>query len=156
MMFPFAPSPGTFTGMRPTAQQPTLPLAMTIAPALRVLYHDPADAHSSGSSGTHPSRESALAAHVSAGRHGCLRRTRRRRGRKRLRHCWNSRWMELSGPGPVQFDGTYQIGALAVNRTYKSMPSRSRRRRPLRSFNALVSLCRNSTTTPAGPRSSPA
>src|SRR5258708_28929294 len=26
MMFPFAPSPGTFTGMRPTAQQPDAPL----------------------------------------------------------------------------------------------------------------------------------
>src|SRR6266853_6877001 len=44
MMFPFAPSPGTFTGMRPTAQQPDAPLSDDDRTGLRVLYHDPADA----------------------------------------------------------------------------------------------------------------
>ncbi|HEV3419540.1 MAG TPA: hypothetical protein VG075_04500 [Candidatus Acidoferrum sp.] len=56
-------------------------------------------------------------------------------------------------PGPAQFDGTYQIGALAVNHTYKIYAE------PLNAAvgssevsNALISLCRNSTTAT---RSSP-
>lgn len=48
MMFPFAPSPGTFTGDRPTASSPDAPLADDDRAGLRSLYPDPADAANLG------------------------------------------------------------------------------------------------------------
>jgi matrixin len=44
MMFPFAPSPGTFTGDRPSSASPDAPLADDDRAGLRSLYPDPADA----------------------------------------------------------------------------------------------------------------
>src|SRR5260370_3329333 len=48
-MFPFAPAPGAFSGMRPTSQQPDAPLGDDDRTGLRILYPDPADALHSGS-----------------------------------------------------------------------------------------------------------
>src|SRR5260370_35044878 len=48
-MFPFAPAPGTFSGMRPTTQQADAPLGDDDRTGLRVLYPDPADAVHRGS-----------------------------------------------------------------------------------------------------------
>jgi matrixin len=154
MMFPFAPAPGTFTGMRPTAQQPDAPLADDDRTGLRVLYHDPVDTQFLGSIqgrilpanplslpasppgvtgvfGAHVVAVDAASGSVIAGTLGG----------------WS-----CQAPGPAQFDGTYQIGALAVNHNYKIYAE------PLNSAvgpsevsNALVSLCRNSTTDPGWP-----
>lgn len=44
MMFPFAPSPGTFVGGRPTVSAPDSPLGDDDRAGLRSLYPDPADA----------------------------------------------------------------------------------------------------------------
>lgn len=44
IMFPFAPSPGTFVGDRPTVSVPDAPLADDDRAGLRSLYPDPADA----------------------------------------------------------------------------------------------------------------
>ena len=49
IMFPFAPAPGTFGGMRPTSQQPDAPLGEDDRTGLRVLYPDPADTLHQGS-----------------------------------------------------------------------------------------------------------
>src|SRR5258708_18439017 len=49
IMFPFAPPPGTYSGMRPTTQQPDAPLGDDDRTGLRVLYADPADAVHRGS-----------------------------------------------------------------------------------------------------------
>ena len=49
IMFPFAPAPGAFSGMRPTSQQPDAPLGDDDRTGLRILYPDPADALHSGS-----------------------------------------------------------------------------------------------------------
>ena len=49
IMFPFAAAPGTFSGMRPTAQQPDAPLGDDDRTGLRVLYANPADALHAGS-----------------------------------------------------------------------------------------------------------
>src|SRR5579862_4565634 len=49
MMFPFAPAPGTYTGVRPTTQQPDAPLADDDRTGLRVLYPDPTDTTHVGS-----------------------------------------------------------------------------------------------------------
>lgn len=43
MMFPFAPSPGAFTGQRPSTASPDAPLAGDDRAGLRSLYPDPAD-----------------------------------------------------------------------------------------------------------------
>jgi hypothetical protein len=154
MMFPFAPAPGTFTGMRPTAQQPDAPLGDDDRTGLRVLYHDPADVQFIGSIqglilpanplslatsppgvtgvfGAHVVAVDAASGAVIAGTLGG----------------WS-----CQGPGPVQFDGTYQIGALAVNHSYKIYAEPLNGAvGPSEVSNALVSLCRNSTTDPGWP-----
>jgi len=43
MMFPFAPAPGTYSGVRTSAQVPDAPLAGDDRTGLRVLYSDPGD-----------------------------------------------------------------------------------------------------------------
>jgi len=154
MMFPFAPAPGTYTGMRPTAQQPDAPLSDDDRTGLRVLYHDPTDTQFIGSIqgrilpanplslpasppgvtgvfGAHVVALDAASGAVIAGTLGG----------------WS-----CQAPGPAQFDGTYQIGGLAVNHTYKIYVE------PLNGVvgpsevsNALVSLCRNAATDPGWP-----
>lgn len=60
-------------------------------------------------------------------------------------------------PGPAKFDGTYQIGALAVNRTYKIyVQPLNGAVGPAEVSNVLVSLCRNTTNDPGWPRFHPA
>ena len=154
MMFPFAPAPGTFTGMRPTTQQPDAPLGDDDRTGLRVLYHDPADTQFIGSiQGTilpanplslpasPPGVTGIFGAHVvavdaasGAVIAGTL-----------------SGW-SCQAPGPAQFDGTYLIGALAVNHSYKIYAEPLNGAvGPSEVSNALVSLCRNSTTDPGWP-----
>jgi Matrixin len=154
MMFPFAPAPGTFTNMRPTAQQPDAPLADDDRTGLRVLYHNPADTQFVGSIqgrilpanplslpasppgvtgifGAHVVAVDAASGAVVAGTLGG----------------WS-----CQAQGPVQFDGSYSINALAVNHNYKIYAE------PLNGpvgpsevSNALVSLCRNPVTDPGWP-----
>jgi hypothetical protein len=107
MMFPFAPAPGTLTGIRPTMQQPDAPLADDDRPGLpsplsrsyrRAIHRlDPR---------THCSRQYPLASRFASRLHGNLRGTRsRHRRRKRRRHRRNIRWMELPGtrPGSIRW-----------------------------------------------------
>jgi hypothetical protein len=154
MMFPFAPAPGTFTNMRPTVQQPDAPLADDDRTGLRILYHNPADTQFIGSIqgrilpanplslpasppgvtgifGAHVVAVDAASGAVIAGTLGG----------------WS-----CQAPGPVQFDGSYSINALAINHNYKIYAE------PLNGVvgpsevsNALVSLCRNPVTDPGWP-----
>jgi Matrixin len=154
MMFPFAPAPGTFTGIRPTTQQPDAPLADDDRTGLRVLYHDPADTQFIGSiqgrivpantlslPASPPSVTGIFGAHVvavdaasGAAIAGTL-----------------GGW-SCQGPGPAQFDGTCQIGALALNRSYKIYAEPlNGAAGPAEVSNAIVSLCRNTTTDPGWP-----
>jgi len=154
MMFPFAPAPGSFTGLRPTTQQLDAPLGDDDRTGLRVLYHDPADTQFIGSIqgrilpanplsvpasppgvtgvfGAHVVAVDAPSGSVIAGTLGG--------------------WSCLA-PGPTQFDGTYQIGALAVNHSYKIYAEPLNGAvGPSEAANALASLCRNSTTDPGWP-----
>jgi matrixin len=154
MMFPFAPAPGTFTGMRPTAQLPDAPLSDDDRTGLRVLYHDPGDTQFIGSIqgrilpanplslpasppdvtgifGAQVVTIDAASGAVIAGTLGG----------------WS-----CQAPGPAKFDGTYQIGALAVNHTYKIYAEPLNGAvGPAEVSNALVSLCRNPTTDPGWP-----
>ncbi len=154
MMFPFAPAPGTFTGTRPSVQQPDAPLGDDDRTGLRVLYHDPADTQFLGSIqgrvlpanplslpasplgvtgifGAHVVAVDAESGTVIAGTLGG----------------WS-----CQAPGPVQFDGTYKIGALAMNHTYKIyVEPLNGAVGPSEVSNALASLCRNPTTDPGWP-----
>jgi len=154
MMFPFAPAPGTYSGMRPTAQQPDASLADDDRTGLRVLYHAPNDTTYVGSIQGHiipanplslpsapPGVTGVFGAHVVAidassgavvagtlGGWSCV------------------------APGPVQFDGNYEIDGLGIGRSYKVYAEPlDGAVAPSEVTNALVTLCRNSTTDPGWP-----
>jgi len=154
MMYPFAPAPGTFTNLRPTVQQPDAPLSDDDRTGLRVLYHDPNDTQFVGSIqgrilpanplslplappgvtgifGAHVVAVDASSGAVAAGTLGG----------------WS-----CQAPGPVQFDGTYSINQLPINRSYKLYAEPLNGTvGPSQVSNALVSLCRNATTDPGWP-----
>lgn len=57
-----------------------------------------------------------------------------------------------NAPGPVQFDGNYQIERLPVNRSYKIYAEPlDGAVSPSEVTNALVTLCGNATTDPGWP-----
>jgi hypothetical protein len=154
MMFPFAPAPGTFSGLRPGAQTPDAPLGDDDRTGLRVLYPDPADAvHMgiisgrilaanplslpaappgvTGIFGAHVVAVDAASGAVIAGTLGG----------------WS-----CAAPGPAQFDGSYQMDRLPVGHSYTVYAE------PLDGVvapeqvaNATASLCRNQTTDPGWP-----
>ena len=154
MMFPFAPVPGTFTGMRPTAQQPDAPLGDDDRTGLRVIYSDPNDTTYIGSIqgrilpanplslptappgvsgifGAHVVAVDAASGAVVAGTLGG----------------WSCK-----APGPVQFDGSYLIAHLPVGHSYAVYAEPlDGAVSPSDVSNALVTLCRNATTDPGWP-----
>jgi hypothetical protein len=154
MMFPFAPAPGTISGMRPTAQQPDAPLGDDDRTGLRVLYPDPADTVHQGSirgqilpanplalpsappgvTGVFGSQVVAVdtvsGAVVGATIGG-----------------WS-----CATPGPAQFDGSYEINGLAVGHNYTVYAEPLNGAvEPSQINNALVPLCRNATTDAGWP-----
>ncbi|MHB8500077.1 MAG: matrixin family metalloprotease [Candidatus Acidiferrales bacterium] len=154
MMYPFAPAPGTFSGTRPTTQQPDAPLGDDDRTGLRVLYPDPADTVDIGSlSGrilpanplslpaSPPGVTGIFGAHVVAvdAASGAV------------IGATLGGW-SCTSPGPAQFDGTYEISHLPVGRSYQVyaeplddtvFPSLIRP--------AITSLCRNPTTDAGWP-----
>ncbi len=120
IMYPFAPQQGTFTGERPSGAVPDGPLAEDDRAGLRVLYPDPLDAVNVGviSGRVLPANPFSLAgqsgvtgifgAHVVAvdGATGAVMAS--------TIGGWS-----CSGTGPVQFDGSYVLERLPVNRTYQ-------------------------------------
>lgn len=154
MMYPFAPAPGTFSGTRPTAQQPDAPLGDDDRTGLRVLYPDPADTVNIGSlSGrivpanplslpaSPPGVTGIFGAHVVAvdaasgavigatlGGWSCV------------------------APGPAQFDGTYEISHLPVEHSYQVYAEPlDNTVDPSLVSPATASLCRNPTTDAGWP-----
>ncbi len=154
MMFPFAPAPGTFTGMRPSAQQPDGPLSEDDRTGLRVLYPDPTDAVHIGtirgrvlaanglSLPTNPPGVTGIfgaevvAVDVTTGTviAGTL-----------------GGW-SCSAPGPAQFDGTYEIDRLPVGVSYSVYAEPLNGVvAPAQIAPALTTLCRNATSDPGWP-----
>jgi len=154
IMFPFAPPPGTFSGVRPSAQQPDGPLGDDDRAGLRVLYPDPADTLHVGSIRGRILPANPLALPLSPpGVTGVF-------GAQVV--AVDTATGAVAGatfggwscalPGPVQFDGTYEIDALAVGRSYSVYAEALNGAvDPSQISNATVSLCRNVTTDPGWP-----
>lgn len=154
MMFPFAPAPGTFTGVRPTAEAPDAPLADDDRTGLRTLYSDPSDTTYVGSIqglilpanplslptappgvtgifGAHVVAVDVSTGNVIAGTLGG----------------WS-----CQAPGPVQFDGTYAFTNLPVGHTYFLYAEPlDGAVSPSDVSDALETLCQNATTAPGWP-----
>lgn len=158
VMYPFAPAPGTITGIRPSTQQPDAPLSDDDRSGLRVLYPDPADtvhvgtitgrilpanplslpAAPAGVTGVFGAHVVALDAATGAVVAGVL------------------GGSSCPGAGPAQFDGSFRFERLAVgaSQSYKIYAE------PLDGVvdpsamsNAITTLCRNLTTDPGWPAS---
>jgi matrixin len=154
MMFPFAPAPGTITGTRPSLQQPDAPLGEDDRTGLRILYPDSADTVHTGSIAGRvvPANALSLPA-VPPGVTGIF-------GSHVVAVDATSGavigatiggW-SCAAPGPVQFDGSYEIDRLPVGRSYIVYAE------PLNGVvdpsqisNATATLCRNPTTDPGWP-----
>jgi len=154
IMFPFAPAPGTFSGMRPAVLRPDAPLGDDDRTGLRVLYPDPADVIHGGSISGHifPANPLALPASppgvtgvfgaqvvaVDAASGAVV--------GARL-----GGW-SCTAPGPAQFDGTYEIAGLSVGHSYTVYAEALNGAvDPSQFDNAIVSLCRNAVTDPGWP-----
>ena len=154
MMFPYAPAPGTITGVRPTTQQPDAPLGDDDRTGLRILYPDPADALHQGSIAGRitPANPLALPAfppgvtgvfgsHVVAVDNST----------GAVIGATVGGW-SCTAPGPAQFDGTYQISRLAAGSSYTVYAEAlNGAADPSQFSNATSSLCRNSTTDAGWP-----
>ncbi len=150
-MFPFAPAPGTYSGVRPSLQLPDAPLADDDRTGLRVLYPDSNDTLYVGSIQGHilpanpislplapPGVTGVFGAHVVAvdATSGAV-------------IAGNIGGWSCTAPGPVQFDGNYEIDRLTVGRSYKiNAEPLDGAVSPSEVSNALVILCRNATTEP--------
>ncbi len=154
MMYPFAPAPGTFSGERPTTQEPDAPLGDDDRTGLRVLYPDPADTINIGSlSGriipanplslplSPPGVTGIFGAHVVAvdAASGAV------------IGATLGGW-SCSAPGPAQFDGTYIIGHLPIGHSYELYAEPlDNTVYPSLVSPATASLCRNPTTDAGWP-----
>jgi len=154
IMFPFAPAPGTFSGLRPTTQQADAPLGDDDRTGLRVLYPDPSDVVHQGVISGHVFPANPLALPASPpGVTGVF-------GAQVV--AVDSATGAVAGasfggwscasPGPAQFDGGYEIDALAVGHSYTVyVEALNGVVDPSQISNAIDSLCRNVMTDPGWP-----
>jgi len=149
MMYPYAPAPGTFNGTRPTSLQPDAPLGDDDRTGLRILYPDPADTVNVGTiSGrilpanplslplSPPGVTGIFGAHVVAVDQAT----------GAVIAATIAGW-SCAAPGPAQFDGTYQLDHLPIQRSYTvyaepldGVVS------PAQITPAIATLCRNPAT----------
>jgi Matrixin len=155
MMYPYAPAPGSFSGMRPTAEQPDASLEDDDRGGLRTLYPNASNALYSGSirgrilpanmlslPASPPGVTGVFGAHVVAvdTASGAV--------AGAVLGGWS-----CTGAGPAQFDGGYAINGLATGHAYTVYTE------PLDGVvvpanvsNALAGLCRNATTDAGWPQ----
>lgn len=156
MMFPFAPSPGQFTGVRPTAQSPDAPLSDDDPTGLRVLYPDPSDTlhigtisghvlpanplalpvSPSGVTGVYPAQVVAVDAASGAVIASTL-----------------AGW-SCHDPGPAQFDGSYTLAKLPVGTSQAYQIYAEPLDGPVTPDQVVetpTAICRNTSTDPGWP-----
>ncbi len=154
MMYPYAPASGTFNGARPSPQQLDAPLGDDDRAGLRILYPDPTDAVNVGViTGrilpanplslplSPPGVTGIFGAHVVAVDQSS----------GAVVAATIAGW-SCAAPGPAQFDGTYKLDHLPLNRAYtvyaeplNGVVS------PAQITPAIATLCRNPTTDPGWP-----
>jgi hypothetical protein len=154
MMYPYAPAPGTFNGNRPSAQQLDAPLGDDDRTGLRILYPDPADAVNVGIiTGrilpanplslplSPPGVTGIFGAHVVAVDQSS----------GAVIAATIAGW-SCAAPGPAQFDGTYELDHLPLNRAYTVYAEPLNGVvAPAQITPAIATLCRNPTTDPGWP-----
>ena len=154
MMYPYAPAPGTFTGIRPTSQQPDAPLGDDDRTGLRVLYPDPTDtlhvgiirgrvlpanpldlpSSPPGVTGIFGAQVVAIDSATGAVTGSVI-------------QGWS-----CASPGPTQFDGSYAIEKLPVGHSYTVYAEPlDGTVSPAQITNSLTTLCRNSSTDSGWP-----
>jgi hypothetical protein len=154
MMYPYAPAPGTFNGARPNPQQLDVPLGDDDRIGLRILYPDPTDTVNLGIiSGrilpanplslplSPPGVTGIFGAHVVAvdQSSGAV-------------IAGTIAGWSCAAPGPAQFDGTYELDHLPLNRVYTVYAEPLNGVvAPAQITPAIATLCRNSTTDPGWP-----
>lgn len=149
MMFPYAPTPGTFSGARPSLAVPDAPLGEDDRTGLRVLYPDAADTLHAGSIRGQIFDANPLSLPLSPpGVTGVF-------GAQIVAVDVQSGavvgatlggW-SCTGPGPAQFDGAYVLERLATGRNYHVYAEPLNGAvDPSQIGNAVTSLCRNSST----------
>jgi Matrixin len=154
IMFPFAPAPGTFSGQRPTAQQPDAPLGDDDRTGLRILYPVPTDTVHVGSIRGQIFPANPLALPLSPpgvtgvfGAHVVAVDTVSGAVVGATIGGWS-----CTAPGPVTFDGTYEIDALPVGHSYTVYAESLNGAADASQFaNATASLCRNGVTDAGWP-----
>jgi hypothetical protein len=149
MMFPYAPTPGTFSGARPSLAVPDAPLGEDDRTGLRVLYPDPSDAVHVGSIRGQIFNANALSLPLSPpGVTGVF-------GAQVVAVDAQSGavvgatlggW-SCTGAGPAQFDGGYVLERLPIGHGYLVYAEPLNGAvDPAQIGNAVTSLCRNSST----------
>jgi Matrixin len=156
MMFPFAPSPGQFTGARPTAQTPDAPLAEDDRAGLRVLYPNPSDSVHVGTIGGHVLPANPLALPLSPGDVTGIfpaQVVAVDNATGNVIAAVLAGW-SCSGAGPAQFDGTYSLQQLAVGSLQNYQIYAEPLDEPVILGNVIynfTSLCRNASSDPGWP-----
>jgi hypothetical protein len=154
MMYPYAPAPGTFNGARPSPQQLDAPLGNDDRTGLRILYPDPTDTVNVGSiTGrilpanplslplSPPGVTGIFGAHVVAVDQSS----------GAVIAATVAGW-SCSAPGPAQFNGTYELDHLPLNRSYTIYAEPLNGVvAPAQITPAIAALCRNPTTDPGWP-----
>jgi hypothetical protein len=154
MMYPYAPAPGTFSGSRPTPQQPDAPLADDDRTGLRILYPNPGDTVNVGIitgrilpanplslPPSPPGITGIFGAHVVAVDQSS----------GAVIAATIAGW-SCAAPGPAQFDGTYELAHLPLNRAYSVYAEPLNGVvAPAQITPAIATLCRNPTTDPGWP-----
>jgi hypothetical protein len=159
MMFPFAPPPGQFTGVRPGTQSPDAPLSDDDRTGLRVLYPDPSDTIHVGTIRGHVLPANPLVLPVSPpgvtgifpaqvvavdNATGAVAAT--------MIAGWS-----CSDPGPAQFDGSFAFERLPVGAAQSYQIYAEPLDGPVTLGNVIYSstgLCRNSASDPGWPAQS--
>ena len=154
MMYPYAPAPGTFNGTRPSPQQVDASLGDDDRTGLRILYPDPTDAVNVGVIAgrilpasplslplSPPGVTGIFGAHVVAVDQSS----------GAVIAATIAGW-SCAAPGPAQFDGTYELDHLPLNRAYTVYAEPLNGVvAPAQVTPAIATLCRNPTTDPGWP-----
>jgi len=156
MMFPFAPSPGQFSGMRPTVQTPDAPLADDDRTGLRVLYPDPSDSVHIGTISGHVLPANPLALPISpVGVTGIFpaQVVALDNATGTVAAAVLAGW-SCGGAGPAQFDGTFSLQQLPVGSSQNYQIYAEPLDGPVVLGNVIynsTSLCRNASSDPGWP-----